>query len=102
MKTTRKRPKLPKRQQELLDFLGPKYSVKRIDLGDAIYRKINDNYDIEINVSGRYGASIFVWDISRGMDITARIVERHFDVEDQNEVKELLDGIVKKYGGDGE
>lgn len=101
MKTTQKRPKLPKKQQELLDFLGPKYSIKRIDLGDVIYRKINDSYDIEIDASGRRDTCIYVWDISGGTGITARIVEKHLDVANRNDVKDLLDEIVKRYGGAG-
>lgn len=99
--TTQTKPKFPKRQQELLDFLGPEYSIKRIDIGDVIYRKINDSYDVEIDVSGRRAACVFVWDISGRTGITARVAERHLAVAGRDDVKALLDGIVKKYGGDG-
>ena len=38
-----------KNQQELLKFLGPKYTIKEIDMEPCFYRKINHKYDIEIS-----------------------------------------------------
>ena len=40
---------ITKNQKELLDFLGPQYSIKTIDGEPCIYRKINSHYDIEIS-----------------------------------------------------
>lgn len=34
--------------RELCSFLGPMYSIRRIDGGDCIYRRISDSMDFEI------------------------------------------------------
>lgn len=84
-------------QKNLLAYLGPEYSVKIIDGVESIYRKINENYDIEVSGTLRKGhnMSIFVWDISGG--IPTEIVERHFDIKDWAQLKSLLNQIVEKY-----
>jgi len=90
---------LTKNQKELLDFLGPEYTTKTIDLEICLYRKINDHYDIEISGSARksHPLSVFVWDISRGQGVAAEIVDRYFDISSREALKKLLDEITRKY-----
>ena len=66
-----------KNQQELLKFLGPKYTIKEIDMEPCFYRKINHKYDIEISGTFRKNRpiNVYVWDISNGEGIDAVIVE---------------------------
>lgn len=88
-----------KNQQELLNYLGPEYSVKEIDYEPCLYRKINAHYDIEISGTSRknHPVSVFVWDISTGEGVSASIVEKHFDISDWSSLKALLDELTKKY-----
>lgn len=88
-----------KNQQELLKFLGPEYSIKTIDGESCLYRKINSSYDIEISGTTRKNRpiSVFVWDITKGEDFAASIVEKHFDISDWASLKTLLDTIIQKY-----
>lgn len=88
-----------KNQQELLKFLGSEYSMKEIDLGLCIYRKINSRYDIEISGTHRknHPISVYVWDISNGDGISATMVEKHFDIPNWTDLKTLLDNLTMKY-----
>lgn len=92
-----------KNQRELLEFLGPEYSMKTIDFGPSLYRRLNDRYDVEILSATRKGrpASVYVWDISRGVNGRAVIVERHSCIRDRDALKELLDELAGKYGAGG-
>lgn len=92
-----------KNQRELLKFLGPEYSMKTIDFGPSLYRRLNDRYDVEILSATRKGrpASVYVWDISKGVDGRAVIVERHSGIRNRDALKELLDGLASKYGVGG-
>lgn len=91
--------KISKNEKALLEFLGPDYTMKVIDGVESVYRKINDNYDIEIVGTTRKGQkmSVFVWDISRGEGIMSQIVERYFDIKEWDDLKTLLDQIVERY-----
>lgn len=88
-----------KNQRELLDYLGPEYSMKEIDGELCLYRKINSHYDIEISGTSRsnHPVSVFVWDISSGEGVSAVIVEKHFDISDRSALKALLDELTRKY-----
>lgn len=80
-----------KNQQELLKFLGSEYSMKEIDLELCIYRKINSRYDIEISGTHRknHPISVYVWDISNGDGISATMVEKHFDISNWTDLKNI-------------
>lgn len=88
-----------KNQQELLKFLGPKYTIKEIDMEPCFYRKINHKYDIEISGTFRKNRpiNVYVWDISNGEGIDAVIVEKFFDISGWGELKALLENIIEKY-----
>lgn len=90
---------ISKNQQNLLDFLRSDYSIKEIDGESCVYRKINHSYDIEISGTARknHPMSVYVWDISNGEYVTARIVEKHFDISEWEELKILLNDLTKKY-----
>lgn len=90
---------MSKNQQKLLEFLGSEYSIEQIDFEPCVYRKINNNYDIEISGTEKanHPVDIYVWNISNGMQGTAHIVEKHFNISDWSNLKALLDDIVKKY-----
>lgn len=90
---------ITKNQQALLEYLGPEYSTKTIDMELCIYRKINARYDIEISGTARqnHPISVFVWDISHGDGVAAQIVERWFDIKNMSNLKQLLNNLVEKY-----
>lgn len=86
-------------QHTLLKFLGPDYSIKTVDFAPSVYRQLNDRFDIEITGAERKGrpASVYVWDISKGMNGGANVVERHQFIQDWNDLKTLLDEIARRY-----
>jgi len=90
-----------KNQRELLNFLGAEYSIKEIDFEPCLYRKINARYDIEISgtLRKRHPISVYVWDIIKGEDISAVIVEKYHNISDWTSLKALLDELTKKYQG---
>lgn len=87
-----------KRQKDLLNELGPEYTIKVIDKVECIYRKIGDKYDLEI--AGTQGHSkkldVYIWDISSGLGHGARIVERVLGIKAEG-LKIVLDELVAKY-----
>lgn len=85
---------ISKNQKRLLEFLGPEYSIKEIDQEPCIYRKINSQYDIEISRTFRKSKSIavYVWSTSPNI-----IVEKHFNISSDDELKLLLTDLLKKY-----
>lgn len=90
-----------KNQQDLLKYLGVGYTLKTIDQELTIYRRINNHYDIELSGASRKGhpISVFVWDISNGEGASSRIVERHFDITDWDDLRALLEQLTEKYQG---
>lgn len=87
---------------ETLSFLNtPQYCIKNIDLEPCIYRKISDNYDIEISGLNSHGSKflvdVYVWDISRGSGITATAIEKILDIKSKEELQKILNNIVAKY-----
>lgn len=88
-----------KNLKEVLDFLGDPYRAQNIDGVPAVYRKLNNHYDIEID-GCQYKTTpyrVYVWDIRDGMDIRARLVEQSGPIDDLQELKRVLDGYVQKY-----
>ena len=83
----------PKKLQDALDYLGPSYSVKVIDAVESIYRKINDQYDIEITGSFNKSKTFncYVW--KRSPRVT---VESYENLNIQN-LEEQLDAIILRY-----
>ncbi len=90
---------MTRNQKELLKLLGSEYSMKDIDMENCIYRKINDNYDIEISNTYRKNKpmDVYVWDISKGMTSDARIVESICNIKTPNDLQALLNDLVTKY-----
>ena len=88
-----------KRQKELLDFLGPNYTIKTIDREPCIYRKLNSRYDIEVSGSrnGRSKMRVYVWDISAGEGPAAQIVDLVTDIESAQHLKQVLTDLAQKY-----
>ena len=91
--------KLTKNQSELLKVLGADYSAKRIDLELCLYRKLNNNYDLEISGTSRKGRAmtVYVWDIRAGENWNARIIETVRGLKDAGQLKQALDELVCKY-----
>ncbi len=89
---------ITKKLKDICAELGKKYSIKMIDLEQIIYRKFNDNYDMEIsglnNNRKKFKANIYVWDI----DHKFLIVETLEGISSLDELKEKLAYIVNKYG----
>ena len=63
-------------QQDLLDYLGKQYTVKRIDGLDCIYRDFGD-YDVEVcgGRTSRARFHIFVWKKKGGYEIVQRFMD---------------------------
>ena len=63
-------------QQDLLDYLGKQYTVKRIDGLDCIYRDFGD-YDVEVcgGRTNRARFHIFVWKKKGGYEIVQRFMD---------------------------
>lgn len=63
-----KRNTITKHLKELVQELGPDYSIKMIDLEWVAYRKFGDEYDVEISGmnhnSTKNLANIYLWDIT--------------------------------------
>lgn len=99
MATNKSEYKPTKNQKELLNLLGPEYSIKVIDLEPCIYRKINENYDIEISGTLKKSQSIYVyvWDISRGIGNAACIVETVDNIKSHLHLKNIVEDLTKKY-----
>ncbi|MDD4003510.1 MAG: hypothetical protein PHE12_04860 [Clostridia bacterium] len=89
---------ITRKLKDICAELGKKYSIKMIDLEQIIYRKFNDNYDVEIsglnNNRKKFKANIYVWDI----DHKYLIVERFSEILSIDELKEKLAYIENKYG----
>ena len=89
-----------KNQQDLAEFLGPDYSVRVVDIASCVFRRLNDRFDIEIvGTTRRNGPfSVYVWDVPHVEHEAARLLDVHQDIPGQAALKELLDGLVRKYG----
>ena len=63
-------------QQDLLDYLGKQYTVKRIDGLDCIYRDFGD-YDVEVcgGRTSRARFHIFVWKTKGRYEIVQRFMD---------------------------
>lgn len=86
-------------QQELLKFLGTEYSIKTIDGAPCIYRKINDNYDLEIlgSLKKNQHFDVIVWDISKGEGLASISVEKIFGISGRAALKSIADELTRKY-----
>lgn len=77
--------------------LGPDYSIIPIDLEQVIYRKINNNYDLEIsglnNNKQSFDATIYLWQLKP----TESIIETISDITNIESLKTSLANLVEKY-----
>lgn len=91
--------KLSKNLKEVLNYLGSEYSAKTIDGEVCAYRKLNDRYDVEISGCNykRKPFYVYVWDISRGEGIAARLVKQYGPVRDLGQLKDTLDYLADVY-----
>ena len=87
------------KQKELLEYLGPLYTLKTIDGESCIYRKLNNRYDIEVCGTNyrRERLRVYVWDISAGEGPTAQIVDRVTDIVSEQHLKQVLTDLAQKY-----
>lgn len=90
---------ISKNLKEVLKYLGEPYTVKRIDLEDCIYRRINDRFDIEVSGCNKKRSPfyVYVWDISNGTGLGAKIVEQSGPIRDLPKLKSTLESYVTKY-----
>jgi len=94
---------LKPRLKKALEFLGKNYSVKKIDLEDCIYRNLGNGFDIEvsgINLRGSKNICSFVcvWDVSKGLNQSARSVEYVRNISTLAVLKSELERLAIKYG----
>lgn len=86
-----------KKLREICFDLGPDYSIKVIDCEQVIYRKINDNYDIEVsglnNNRKTMKASIYLWQLKPGK----QILETLSNITTLESLKSALTNLVGRY-----
>lgn len=76
------------------------FSIQFMDLGDCIYYRINDVYDLEIR--GHWARKnkdirVWVWDISDGLESGAKVVESHCYIKDVETLKIIIADIQSEY-----
>lgn len=91
---------ITKYQKELLSLLGNEYSIKSIDCEPCIYRKLNSHYDIEISNTKTKNSkpSVYVWDISNGAQLSAKLVDKSCAIPNEETLLQILNKYVIKYG----
>ena len=66
-----------KKLKEICTRLGPEYSIKMVDLEQVIYRRINDNFDLEVsglnNAKKSFDATIFIWSLHPSVQIKEQV-----------------------------
>ena len=86
-----------KKLKELCAQLGSAYSIKPIDNEQVIYRKINDNYEIEVsglnNNRKTMDATIYIWQLKPG----SQIIETVSKITSFESLKSGLTALVEKY-----
>lgn len=87
-----------KNQERMLRDLGPEYHLDIIDNAPCIVRKLNDNCDIEISGTSlpKRHRSLFVWRYFPE-EHRREIVEKYFDIPDDQMLKVILHRVVEKY-----
>ena len=88
-----KRNTITKHLRELVQELGPEYSIKMIDFEWVAYRKFGNQYDVEISGmnhnSNKNRANIFLWDIAS----VPRVVASRQNVPQSN----IGDAVMELY-----
>lgn len=85
--------------KDLINYLGKEYSLKTIDYVTCGYRRINNNFDIEIQSDWSKGYThlrVYVWDITKGLNDDSQALER-LEFRNVQEMKDTLPIIVEKY-----
>ena len=76
--------------------LGNNYSIKKIDNENVIYRKLNENYDIEIsgidNSSSHLRIVVFVWDLK-----TKKVINSYSEIDSLERLQSVLHRIENTY-----
>ena len=85
--------------RKIQTLLGPEYSIQVIDFENVIYRKINEDYDIEVsgldNARKAINCFVYVWDRSASSGV--QIVEKYDSIDNLTALKSLLYKIIDKY-----
>lgn len=76
--------------QKLKEYLGAPYTIKEIDGTDTIYRKIGDNYELEVFKPGTL--TVYVHSVN-----PRSIVGIYTGIKDQEDLKDFLGYLVTKY-----
>ncbi|AYO30222.1 hypothetical protein D2962_05960 [Biomaibacter acetigenes] len=86
-----------KKLKEICSKLGPDYSIKVIDAEQVIYRKINDNYELEVsglnNSRKKMKAVIYLWQLKPGK-VNLEVIE---NVTTFEFLESSLTSLVEKY-----
>lgn len=85
--------------KKIQTLLGPEYSIQVIDFENVIYRKINENYDIEVsgldNSRKSISCFVYVWDRSASSGV--KIVDEYQNINSLTALKSVLYKIIDKY-----
>lgn len=87
-----------KKLKAALDYMGVPYCIKTIDLEKCLYRDFGNGFDVEVSglCSMRKNAvTVYIWQVGGGL----QIVERISGIGSLAELKSVLDGLTKRYGG---
>jgi hypothetical protein len=92
--------------KKALAYLGKDYTTKMIDLELCLYRDLGNGRDIEIsgivhsrNLPKRICNFICVWDHLQSIEYV-RCYDRSTKLETLEDLKQELDRLVAKYGGE--
>lgn len=87
-----------KKIKDICAQLGDLYSIKVIDLENCIYRKLNDEYDIEVsgldNRKKGFSCTVYLWSIKAGN----RIESTYSDISSFGQLLETLQSLEMLYG----
>lgn len=85
--------------KHVLELLGKDYSAKQIDGEMCAYRKYNEQYDVEISGCNRKNRPfyVYVWDISNGIGVGAKCVDKSGALNTEDELVDKLVQYENKY-----
>ncbi len=82
----------------IAEQLGPDYSIKWIDGENCVYRKLNNDFDIEVsgldNNKKSFSCTVFLWSLLPGKSIKAT----YTDIKSFEQLCETLQSLEMLYG----
>lgn len=87
-----------KKIKDIQKQLGNLYSIKMIDLENCIYRKLNEEYDVEVsgldNRKKSFNCTVYLWSLKPGKSIEST----YSDISSFEQLLETLQSLEMLYG----